>query len=200
MSCKKERKRKRWGRRLKLRVRLFSLYLLFCEINRAEVRADFVFAGERLQSVPSTLERDYTQNNELQYIMSEWRNCTSSCCLLFDERTSAPVLTFCETSRGKAPAMSVETNSRVLLRTRAKKVHIFLMFRDAAEHKSSPFFLHLAPLKHLHSLVKVLGFVLKQLIKTLIAMLRRSVNPPPKKKKSLYNFSKIGENIGKQNL
>lgn len=105
---------------LKLHVMLF----LFGGINAAEAQVDFVFTGEHFQSVPMTGEKNYTQNNELQYIMSYWRNCTSSCCLLFDERMSAPILTSCETSCDTAPAMSMETNNLVLLWTQAMKVHI----------------------------------------------------------------------------
>lgn len=89
------------------------MLFLFRGINAVEACVDFVFTGE--QSVPMTGERDYTQNNELQYIMSHWRNCTSSCCLLFDERMNVPILTSCDT----APAMSMETNNRVLLWTQA---------------------------------------------------------------------------------
>lgn len=66
----------------------------------------FVFTGEHFQSQPMNGGRDNTRNNELQYIPSCWRNCTSSCCLLFDERMSSPILTSCEMSSDTAPAMS----------------------------------------------------------------------------------------------
>lgn len=102
-----------------------ALTLPFSGINAAEARVHFVFKGEHFQSVPMTGERDYTQTNELQYIMSHWRNCTSSSCLLFDERMSALILTCCETFCDTAPAMSMETNNIALLWTRAMRVHIF---------------------------------------------------------------------------
>lgn len=105
--------------------KLHVILFLFSGINAAVAPANLVFTGEHFQSVPMTGERDYTQTNELQYIMSYWRNCTSSYCLLFDERMSAPILTSCETSCDTAPAMSMETNNLALLWTQAMKVHIF---------------------------------------------------------------------------
>lgn len=109
------------SRLLELNVRPF--FFLFSGIKTAVVK--FVFTGEHFQSVPMTGERDYTQTNELQYIMSYWGNCTGACCLLFDERMNAPMLTSCETSRDTAPAMSMETNNPALPWTRAMKIQMF---------------------------------------------------------------------------
>lgn len=101
-----------------------SCLFLFSLINAAVAQVNFIFTEEPFQSVPMTGERDYTQTNESQYIMSYWRNCTSTCCLLFDERMNSPILTSCETSCDTAPALSMETNNLALLWTQAMKVHI----------------------------------------------------------------------------
>lgn len=62
-----------------------AVEVLFRWINAAEAQVHFVFTGEHFQSVPVTAERDYTETNELQYIMSGGTAPAPAVCYLMKE-------------------------------------------------------------------------------------------------------------------
>lgn len=110
-------------------------------INAPAAQFYFVFAGEHFQSVSPHDWRKRLHIHNIwvgihHFILVGLQQCTSLCCLSFDERVNPAILTSCEASCDIAPATSMETNNRSLLWTRATRVHILDIQRCCTEEIS----------------------------------------------------------------